>query len=520
MFKLPDNPKILNYISEATMKKTYLCIDLKSFYASVECVERGLNPLTTNLVVADNARTEKTICLAVTPSMKEYGIPGRARLFEVVQIASEINRHRQSKAPGRKLSKKSYLSTELKANPALAFDYIVATPQMALYMDYSTRIYNIYLKYIAPEDILVYSIDEVFMDITAYLGIYSQSPQELAVSIIRDVLNSTGITATAGIGTNMYLAKIAMDIKAKKMPADKDGVRIAFLDEMSYRRELWSHKPLTDFWRIGHGYAGKLEKNHMYTMGDVARASTSVYGRKLLKKLFGINAKLLIDHAWGYEPCTLREAMSYTPENTSISMGQVLHCAYDFDGARLIVREMTELLVLDLVEKHLVTNQIVLTVGYDIENLKDSKISEKYTGEVRADYLGRLVPKHAHGTANIDRFTSSTMLISRAVMSLYDKITDPGLLVRRINLTACHLADEADGKSKNAFEQTDMFTDYEAEDMHKNREDKMLEKERRLQKATVEIRNRFGKNAILKAMNLQEGATTPERNRQIGGHKA
>jgi len=520
MFKLPDNPKILNYISEATMKKTYLCIDLKSFYASVECVERNLDPLKTNLVVADVSRTEKTICLAVTPSLKALGISGRARLFEVETGVKDINAKRRKKAPGGKFLSSSFDADELKSNPSLELSYIAAVPQMALYMEYSTRIYDIYLKYIAPEDILVYSIDEVFMDITAYLSSYNVTPHELAIRIIRDVLKSTGITATAGIGTNMYLAKIAMDIKAKKMPADKDGVRIAELDEMSYRKELWEHKPLTDFWRIGHGYAKKLEQNHMYTMGDVAWVSTSAYGRSLLKKLFGINAKLLIDHAWGYEPCTLQEAMSYVPENKSISMGQVLHCAYDFKGARIIVREMTELLVLDLVEKHLVTDQIVLTVGYDVENLKNPKIREEYSGEIKADYLGRLIPKHAHGTANIDRFTSSTRLISDGVMSLYDKIVDSKLLIRRINLTASRLAREEDAVDKNRFEQTDMFTDYATEDIRRENECKLLEKERKIQKATVEIRNRFGKNAILKGMNLQEGATTIDRNRQIGGHRA
>ncbi len=502
------------------MEKTYLCIDLKSFYASVECVERNLDPLKTNLVVADVFRTEKTICLAVTPSLKAYGISGRARLFEVESDVRNINNKRLQKAPGKKFKGSSCNADELQNNPSLSLGYIAAVPQMALYMEYSTRIYDIYLKYIAPEDILVYSIDEVFMDITPYLSAYGETPHDLAIRIIRDVLKTTGITATAGIGTNMYLAKIAMDIKAKKMPADKDGVRIAELDEMSYREEMWNHKPLTDFWRIGHGYAKKLEQNRMYTMGDVARISTTAYGRKLLKKLFGINAKLLVDHAWGYEPCTLREAMSYTPENTSISMGQVLHCAYNFDGARLIVREMTELLVLDLVEKRLVTDQIVLTIGYDIENLKNPKIAREYTGEIKADYLGRLVPKHAHGTANIERFTSSAMLISDAVMKLFDRIVDPKLLVRRINLTASRLMAEGEAKEKNRFEQTDMFTDYALEDTLRENKEKLLEKEKKIQKATVEIRNRFGKNAILKGMNLKEGATTIDRNKQIGGHRA
>ncbi len=502
------------------MNKTYLCIDLKSFYASVECVERGLDPLKTNLVVADVGRTEKTICLAVTPSLKAMGVSGRARLFEVESGVKEINNQRLKKAPGRKFTGVSFNSEELKKNPSLELTYIAAVPRMALYMEYSTGIYDIYLKYIAPEDILVYSIDEVFMDVTAYLGTYGVTCHELAMTIIRDVLKSTGITATAGIGTNMYLAKIAMDIKAKKKSADKDGVRIADLDEMTYRKELWNHKPLTDFWRIGKGYASKLEKNHMYTMGDVARVSTSTFGRNLLKKLFGINAKLLVDHAWGYEPCTLKEAMSYVPENTSISTGQVLHCAYDFNGARIIVREMAELLVLDLVAKHLVTNQLVLTVGYDIENLRNPKIAREYTGEITVDYCGRRIPKHAHGTANIDRMTSSTYLITDALLKLYDRITDPKLLVRRINITATGLASENEAKEKERFEQTDMFTDYSDYDAKKEKEKRFLEKERKIQKTTIELKNRFGKNAILKGTNLQEGATTIDRNNQIGGHRA
>ncbi|MEE0969339.1 MAG: DNA methylase, partial [Clostridia bacterium] len=381
--------------------RVYICIDLKSFYASVECIERDLDPLTTNLVVADASRTEKTICLAVTPALKSYGVSGRARLFEVVQKVREVNNQRRWKAPNRTFVDKSSNINELNSNPALEMDYIIAPPRMQYYMDYSTRIYDVYLKYISPEDIMVYSIDEVFMDVTSYLGTYKMSAHELAITIIRDVLATTGITATVGIGTNMYLAKIAMDITAKKMPADKDGVRIAELDEMTYREQLWTHRPLTDFWRVGAGISKKLEANRLYTMGDIAEASTTQYGEDKLYKLFGVNAELLIDHAWGWEPTTIQEAKEYKPTTNSLSSGQVLHCPYDFDKAKLIVREMVELLVLDIVEKHLVTDQLVLTVGYDIENLTDASRSVKYTGEVTTDHYGRKVPKHAHGTANI-----------------------------------------------------------------------------------------------------------------------
>lgn len=499
--------------------RTYICIDLKSFYASVECVERGLDPLKTNLVVADNSRTEKTICLAVTPALKAYGVPGRARLFEVIQKVNEVNRQRKLRAPGRRFSGKSSNVDELK-NTSLELDFIVATPRMAHYMNYSTRIYDIYLKYVSSEDILVYSIDEVFIDITAYLRVSGLSPYDFTMKIIRDVLKATGITATAGIGTNMYLAKIAMDIKAKKMPADKDGVRIAELDEMSYRKEMWNHKPLIDFWRVGRGYSKKLQENGMHTMEDVARFSLSGYGRQKLLKLFGINAKLLIDHAWGYEPCTLAEAKAYVPENNSISSGQVLHCPYDFEKTRIIVREMTELMVLDLVEKQLVTDQIVLTVGYDIENLTIPEIRQNYKGEVTTDYYGRQVPKHAHGTANIEIKTSSTMLILDAVMKLFERIVDKNLLTRRVTICANHLENEKNAKQKASFEQLDLFTDYAELEKKREREALELKKERSLQKATIELRRKYGKNAILKGTNLQEGATTKDRNSQIGGHKA
>lgn len=497
-----------------------MCIDLKSFYASVECVERGLNPLTTNLVVADSSRTEKTICLAVTPSLKSYGVSGRARLFEVVQAVKAVNNLRRSKAPGRSFVGKSFDDTELKANPSLESDYIAAPPRMAYYMEYSTRIYNIYLKYVSPEDILVYSIDEVFMDITAYLAASGKTPHDFAMTIIRDVLTQTGITATAGIGTNMYLAKIAMDITAKKMSPDKDGARIAQLDEMTYRKELWNHRPLTDFWRVGNGYLKKLESNYMYTMGDIARASLSPYGRKTLKKLFGINSKMLIDHAWGYEPCTIEEAKAYTPETKSISTGQVLHCPYDFDKARVIVWEMLELMSLELVEKRLVTSQLTLTIGYDIENLTDPKISRYYKGEITTDHYGRKIPKHAHGTANLKRQTSSAKMITDAVLELYDKIADPKLLVRRVTIAACNLASESDIKYEQTYEQTDMFTDYEILDTQRKKEEKALQKERKIQEAMIDIKQKYGKNAIIKGTNLKEGATSMERNRQIGGHKA
>lgn len=500
--------------------RIYLCIDLKSFYASVECIERNLDPMTTNLVVADASRTEKTICLAVSPSLKSYGIPGRPRLFEVIQRVKEVNNQRKRNAPGEKFEGVSNDYKELRSNPSLELTYIVAPPRMAHYMEYSTRIYNIYLKYIAPEDIHVYSIDEVFIDITSYLNTYHLSARELAVKMIRDVLNTTGITATAGIGTNMYLAKIAMDIVAKKIPADKNGVRIAELDEMSYRKQLWNHRPLTDFWRLGRGYAKKLEENGLYTMGDIAEYSLIEYGEDKLYKMFGVNAELLIDHAWGWEPCTIEHIRAYKPENKSLGSGQVLHCPYDFDKAKLIVREMTELLVLDLVEKRLVTDQIVLTVGYDIENLVNPEIKKYYKGEITTDHYGRKVPKHAHGTANIGRLTSSTMLIMKAVMDLFDNIVNPKLLVRRINISANHVVSENIIKENQNFEQIDLFTDYEALQKKREQEEKELKKERAIQEATIEIRNKFGKNAILKGTNLQEGATTKDRNNQIGGHRA
>lgn len=518
--------KMADMTDNKEQNRVYIAIDLKSFFASVECVERGLDPLTTNLVVADASRTEKTICLAVTPSLKSYGISGRARLFEVVQKLKEVNAERRRLAPGRTFIGSSYNDTELKAHPELEVGYIAAAPRMAYYMAYSTKIYDIYLKYVAPEDMHVYSIDEVFIDATTYLKTYKKTAHELAITIIKDVLKQTGITATAGIGTNMYLCKIAMDIVAKKMPADEDGVRIAELDEMKYRRLLWNHVPLTDFWRVGSGYAKKLKANGLYTMGDIARCSlggaNDYYNEDLLYKLFGINAELLIDHAWGWEPTTIKEIRTYKPETNSISSGQVLQCPYTAEKAKLIVKEMTDLLVLELVDKGLVTDQMVLTIGYDIDNLTNPDICSKYEGEVTIDYYGRRVPKHAHGTANLEFKTSSTKLIMEAVTELFDRIINWDLLVRRITIAACKVVPEREAKNvtDNCFEQLDLFTDYDALEKEREKQQQELDKEKKLQHAIIDIQKKFGKNAVLKGMNLEEGAMTKERNKQIGGHKA
>lgn len=504
--------------------RIYAAIDLKSFYASVECVERGLDPMTTNLVVADASRTEKTICLAVSPSLKSYGIPGRPRLFEVVQKVKEVNRQRQLDAPRRQFTGESCNFTELNSSPSLAVSYITAVPRMAYYMEYSTKIYSIYLKYVAPEDIHVYSIDEVFIDLTAYLDTYKLTARELVIKMIKDVFDTTGITATVGIGTNLYLSKIAMDIVAKHITEDENGARIAELDEMSYRRLLWTHQPITDFWRVGRGYAKKLAEYGMLTMGDVARCSigkaTDYYNEGLLYKLFGINAELLIDHAWGWEPCTIADIKAYKPDTNSIGSGQVLHCPYDFNKARLVVKEMTDMLVLDLVDKGLVTDQLVLTVGYDIENLTNPDIRKKYKGEITTDRYGRKVPKHAHGTANLGCQTSSTRLIIEAVMDLFDKIVNKNLLVRRINITANRVVDESQAANKAEYEQLDLFTDYAALQKQRQEEETELEKEKNIQKAILDIKKRFGKNAVLKGMSLQEDATAVQKNKQIGGHKA
>lgn len=509
--------------NKSMKERTYIAIDLKSFYASVECVERGLDPLTTHLVVADAGRTEKTICLAVSPSLKSYGISGRARLFEVVQRVKEINRERRRKAPGYRLEGSSVLAQKIAEDPCLAVDYIAAPPRMAYYMEYSTRIYDIYLKYVAPEDMHVYSVDEVFMDVTDYLEIYQKAPEELAATIIQDVLETTGITATAGIGTNLYLCKIAMDVEAKHIEPDENGVRIARLDEMSYRRNLWTHQPITDFWRVGPGYARKLAQAGLYTMGDVARCSIGkegeYYNEDLLYKLFGVNAELLIDHAWGWEPCTIAQIKSYRPSTNSLGSGQVLSCPYDWEKARLVVKEMADLLVLELVDKGLVTDQMVLTVGYDVDNLRQDQ-KEKYRGEVTTDRYGRKIPKHAHGTGNIGRKTSSTHLIMEAVLSLYDEIVNPKLMIRRINITANHVIPEKDAEQETQFEQLSLFEDVEQEELRKQQEEKELAREKRMQHAVIDIKKKFGKNAILRGMNLEEGATARNRNNQIGGHRA
>ena len=493
-------------------QKIYVSIDLKSFYASVECKERGLNPMKTNLVVADSSRTEKTICLAVSPSLKAYGIPGRARLFEVVQKVKGVNIDRKRRAPNHTFEGTSYDDDELKKHPELQLDYIIAPPRMSFYMKYSTNIYNVYLKYFSPEDIYVYSIDEVFCDVTRYLELYKMSARELLTKVIQDVYETTGITATGGIGTNLYLAKVAMDIMAKHVKPNENGVRIAGLDEMTYRKLLWSHRPITDFWRVGKGYAKRLEKYRIYTMGDVAKAS--VDNEELLYKLFGVNAELLIDHSWGWEPCTIESIKAYKPTTNSISSGQVLHCPYNYEKTRLIVKEMTELLTLELVEKRLVTSQIVLTIGYDIENLTDKSISQYYKGEVTEDRYGRKIPKHAHGTVNLDHKTSSTQIITEAVVQLYEKIINDKLLVRRINITANGVVDES-MVEKDDFEQVNLFTNYE--ELNKEREKEKSERE--IQKAMLNIKRKYGKNAIIKGMNLEEGGTTIDRNRQIGGHK-
>ena len=501
-------------------QKYYAAIDLKSFYASVECILRGLDPMTTNLLVADASRTEKTICLAVSPSLKSYGIPGRARLFEAVEKVSQANALRKMRAPGGAFRGKSWDANALRADPSLAIDYITAPPRMAMYMQTSTKIYEVYLKYVAPEDMHVYSIDEVFLDITPYLKSSGLSPYDFVRRIIQDVLKTTGITAAAGIGTNLYLCKVAMDIVAKHVDADADGVRIAQLDELGYRRLLWDHRPLTDFWRVGRGYERKLEKHGLYTMGDIARCSLGksddFYNEDLLYKLFGINAELLIDHAWGWESCTIADIKAYRPETNSLSSGQVLHCAYTAQKAKLVMREMTDLLVLELVDKGLVTDQMVLTVGYDIENLTDPERRRQYRGQVVTDHYGRKIPKHTHGTANLPGHTSSTREIIDAVMALYDRIVDNDLLVRRMTIAACHVLRETDVVPTGMMEQLDLF----AQPEDPNRRQEQRQREKRRQQAVIEIKKKYGKNAILKGMNLEEGATARDRNRQIGGHKA
>ena len=503
--------------------RTYIAIDLKSFYASQECIDRNLDPLTANLVVADASRTEKTICLAVTPSLKALGVPARPRLFEVLQKIQELNALRRCKAPGRTFTGKSCDARELAKNPALEIDFITAPPRMASYIEASNRIYGVYLRHVAPEDIHVYSIDEVFIDATPYLGPAKVTAKEFTRRLLRDVLAESGITATAGIGTNLFLCKVAMDIVAKHAEPDEYGARIAELDEMRFRETLWSHRPLTDFWRIGPGYARKLEARGLYTMGDIARCSVGrpcdFYNESLLYNMFGVNAQLLIDHAWGWEPCTIADIKSYRPSANSLGSGQVLHEPYPSQKARLIVREMTDLLTLDLVEKGFVTDQIVLTIGYDRENLADPQVLAKYRGPVTHDHYGRPIPKHAHGTARLSRRTSSTSMITASMMELFDRIADPALLVRRVNIAALHVLPEHLARREDIPLQLDLFADPE-EERQRRIEDDRLSREKRRQLAILAIRKKYGKNAILKGMNFEEGATTIDRNRQIGGHRA
>lgn len=498
--------------------RIYIAFDLKSFYASVECRERGLDPMDTNLVVADESRTDKTICLAVTPSLKSFGIPGRGRLFEVRQRMTEINAERRFCAPQHRLCGTSCFSSELQANPALAADFITAPPRMALYMEYSTRIYTIYMKYAAPEDIVVYSIDEVFMDVTDYLAAFHLTPHALAAKIIQDVFSETGITATAGIGTNLFLCKAAMDIVAKHIPPDENGVRIARLDEMSYRRTLWTHRPLTDFWRVGQGYARKLMENGMFTMGDVALCS--VTHEDLLYTLFGKNAELLIDHAWGWEPCTIKDIKNYRPASQSLGSSQVLPCPYSPEKARLVLQEMADLLVLDLTDKSLVTDQLVITVGYDIENLSDPKRACNYRGPVVLDPYGRRIPKHAHGTASLNHHTASAREIMSAAGELFDRIVNPDLLIRRLSVTANHTLLESTASQSIRYEQLDLFTDYADLENRYNQEQAALKREKKLQQTMLAIKKKYGRNSIVRGMSLEEGATARERNKQIGGHKA
>ena len=493
------------------MEKVYCCIDLKSFYASVECVERGLNPLKNNLVVADKSRTDKTICLAVSPTLKQYGIGGRARLFEVLSKIKEINKMRRKDNGYKKFTGKSVNDDILKNDKTKELDLIIAPPRMAHYIDYSAKIYNIYLKYIAKEDIFVYSIDEVFMDITNYLKYYNLSPKELITKIIKDVYDTTGITATAGIGTNLFLAKVAMDVVAKHITPNLFGVRIAELNEMSYRKMIWNHLPITDIWRVGKGISKRLEKYGMYTMGDVARCS--INNEDLLYKLFGVNAELLIDHAWGYEPCTIETIKNYKPLAKSISSGQVLQCPYDYNKTKLIVREMADLLALDLVSKKLVTEQLVLTIGYDIDNITDD-----YNGEITIDHYGRAIPKSSHGTINLDYKTSSSKIIIEAMIKLFERIINPKLLVRRVNMCATKLASEEDEISKVRYRQLDLFSSLEEKDNKLDYNREILKEENNLQNAMLKIKKKYGKNAILKGMDLEDGATTMDRNRQIGGH--
>ncbi len=504
-------------------KRTYIAIDLKSYYASVECVERGLDPLVTNLVVADESRTEKTICLAVSPALKSLGISGRPRLFEVVQKVRQINAQRRQQAPGGQFLGKSWNLRELREHPELAVDYIIAPPRMGYYISQSTGIYQIYTSYAAPEDIHVYSIDEVFLDATRYLETSGCSAREFAGRILLEVLEKTGITATAGIGTNLYLAKVAMDIVAKHMPPDERGLRMAELDEKGYRRQLWTHRPLTDFWRVGRGYAKRLEENGLYTMGDIARCSLGgeeeFHNEELLYRLFGVNAELLIDHAWGWEPCTMAEIKAYRPASSSMGAGQVLQHPYPAEKARVVLLEMADQLALDLLEKGLAADQLTLMVGYDRESLEDPRLRREYSGKTKRDGYGREIPQHAHGSLWLDGYTSSARRISQSAVALFDRIVDERLLVRRLNLSANHVLREGEVPAP-AAEQMDLFTDETQRKEKEVKERQEGEKERRLQQAVLEIKKKYGKNAVLRGVSLEEGATARERNRQIGGHKA
>ncbi len=506
------------------MERKFIAIDLKSFYASVEAAEKGYDPLDVHLVVADESRTDKTIGLAVSPALKALGIPGRARLFEVRQKVEEANRERRRSAPGHAFTGKSFLASELAADPSLEIDFVVARPRMKYYMEYSRRIVEIYLRWVSPEDLLVYSIDEVFIDASRYLEVHKCTAREFAMTMLREVLRETGITATAGIGTNMYLAKVAMDIVAKHIPADENGVRIAELDEMSYREQLWCHRPLTDFWRVGRGIARKLEANGMFTMGDVARCSEgpedSPYNEDLLYKLFGVNAELLIDHAWGWEPTEIADCRAYQPESRSFSQGQVLPRPYTAAEGRIVVREMADQLAMELVRKDLCADQVVLDVVYDIENLRNPKIMEKYHGPVEPDYYGRAAPKAVHGSQKLGRSTSSAARIMEAAAAIYDRIVDKNLLVRRFYLALMHLIPREARQPEQEAEQLDLFTDYEELEKQRRAEEAELEREHRRQKAILAIREKYGKNSVVKGLNMQEGATAMERNKQVGGHRA
>lgn len=490
-------------------RPTFIAIDLKSFYASVECVERKLDALDTLLTVADASRTDKTICLAVSPALKSFGVGGRPRLFEVVRQVRDINRMRGYRGKSTSLK-------ELSKNPDLAVDYMVVPPRMALYIDYSSRIYNIYLRHVAPEDMHVYSVDEVFIDATPYLSTLKISAHDFAMRMIRDVLAETGITATAGIGENMYLCKVAMDIVAKKMPPDPQGVRIAELTERSYREKLWEHRPITDFWRVGHGIASRLAQRGILTMGDIARCSLT--NQDALYSMLGINAELLIDHAWGYEPVTMAQVKAYRPTATSLSSGQVLTSPYTVKSARTVTLEMTEALTLDIIEKKLCTRQLTLTIGYDTTSLDDKDVLSRYTGRIGVDHYGRRVPEHSHGTINLEEYTNSTSIICKALGELYDRISNPLLLVRRITIAACQLKNESDDVGKQIPQQLDLFVDYEEENRKERERKAQLKRERRRSEAIINIKNRFGKNSILTGRNFDEGATQRQRNEQIGGH--